>query len=290
MFDSIQESLSNEKKGGSNRFRHLLRLQPGNTYTVRLIPNVKSPKDTFFHYHHHGWTSVATGQYVDAICPTTWGENCPICTERFKMYNKGTEADRELARLIRRMDKHFVNVYVVDDPTNEENNGTVKVLRFGVRIKEKFDLAISGDDADEFGTKVFDLSDKGCNFKVKVESSSEGNRKFTNYNNSRFTSPSAIPGMTPAKIKEVYDQCYELENLIERPTVEELKKMLEVHLFDAGTDFSPKEKAPKKSVDEVVKDVASDNSDDDTSDDDSSDDTSAKIEDLLADLDGLDED
>lgn len=238
MFESIKDSLKDEPKNGGGGFRNILRLQQGNSYLVRLIPNITEPKSTFFHYFHHGWTSNATGQYVDKICPTTFGDRCPICEERFKLYKKGSERDKDLARQIRRLEKHLVNVYVVDDPTNEENNGSTKILRFGVRIKEKFDMAIEGDDADEFGAKVFDLTDNGCNFKIKVESSSEGNRKFTNYNNSRFTGSGAIPGLTPDGIQEIYEGTFDLTEQIEGSTTDDLKAMLKTHLYEDNTEES----------------------------------------------------
>lgn len=231
MFDSIKESLNNEKKNTGGSFRDIMKLTVGNTYLVRLIPNVKDPANTFFHYFHHGWTSNETGQYVDAICPTTWGERCPICEERFRLYKKGGDKNKELSKLIRRMEKHFVNIFVVQDPVNEENNNKIKVLRFGIRIKEKFDAAIEGDDAAEFGSRVFDLSENGCNFKIKVESAQDGNKKFSNYNNSRFTAPSAIPSMTPEKMKEVYESIFDLSTYIEKSTTEGLKNMLATHLY-----------------------------------------------------------
>lgn len=245
MFDSIKESLSNDKqKSGGASFRNILKLSQGNSYLVRLIPNISDPKATFFHYFHHGWTSNETGQYVDKICPSTYGERCPICEERFKLYKKGDDASKELARQIRRMEKHMVNVFVVNDPTEENNNGEIKVLRFGVRIKEKFDEAIEGDDVDEFGARVFDLTENGCNFKIKVESTQDGNRRFTNYNNSRFTGAGAIPGLTPEKLAEVYENIFDLSAMVTPSTTDELKEMLAVHLYQ---DSYSKQEVPEVS-------------------------------------------
>jgi len=295
MFDEIIFSLNDEKKS-SSRFQDILRLKVGNNYLVRLIPNITNAKATFYHYHHHGWTSLATGQYVDAICPSTWGDTCPICTERFKLYKKGDDNDKILARYIRRLDKHLVNVYVIDDPTDEENNGIVKILRFGVRIKDKFDAAITGDDSEEFGSKVFDLTENGCNFKIKVETNQEGKTQFTNYGNSRFTNSMAIPGMTPEKIKEVYEQCFVLEDQVSRVTTEALKQMLNVHLYDR--EDSSNTSRPKKTVEQVVKETGNDKTEvkteakpeagpDPKLEETQHDDTDDKIKDLLEGLEGL---
>jgi len=55
MFESIRGALaSSEDKPATT---NILRTEPGNTYTVRLLPFVKDPKKTFYHYYQHGWNS-----------------------------------------------------------------------------------------------------------------------------------------------------------------------------------------------------------------------------------------
>lgn len=247
MFDSIKESLNNDKPSSNNSFRNYLKMEAGKTYLVRLIPNIADPKSTFFHYAHHGFTSLSTGQYIDAVCPRSFGERCPICELRFKLYKTKKEEDKNLAYLIRTFDKHLVNVFVVNDPTTPDNEGGVKMLRFGKRVYDKILSATEGDDADEFGSKVYDLSENGCNFKIKVETSSENNRKFTNYNNSRFTAPCAIPNMTPEKIKETYENIFDLTKILEMKSEEDLNQIIKAHILCEGG------KAPESTVKETAK-------------------------------------
>lgn len=283
MFDSIKESLNNTKQnsGGNSSFRNLLKLEIGNTYLVRFIPNVSDPKNTFFHYFHHGWTSLSTGQYVDGLCLRTFGERCPICEARFKLYRTKSEEDRKLAYEIRQLEKHLVNVYVISDPTTTDNEGKVKILRFGKRIDDKVKAATDGDDAAEFGPKIFDLTENGCNFKIKVDTSSEGNRKFANYNNSRFTAPSAIPSMTAERIKEIHGNVFDLTKQVETKTAEELEQMLKDHFFvEKKTNFNTKgENASKTTTSESEKTVTSSKSTTAA--------TGSKVDELLKQLDDL---
>ena len=244
MFESIKESLNVERTASNASFRNFLKMEVGKTYLVRFLPNIADPKSTFFHYSHHGFTSLSTGQYVDATCPRSFGERCPICEARFKLYKTKKEDDRNMAYMIRSHEKHLVNVYVVNDPTNAENEGTVKILRFGKRIYDKILDATEGDDADEFGPRVYDLTENGCNFKIKVESSSEGNRKFTNYNNSRFTAPSALPDMSAEKIQEVYEGIFDLSKILEMKSEDELNEILQNHVFCEGAK-APESAPPK---------------------------------------------
>ena len=66
MFESIKSALESAKsKQGGSKYKNLLSLAAPATYVVRLLPNVKNPQETFLHYYHHGWNSIATGQYVN---------------------------------------------------------------------------------------------------------------------------------------------------------------------------------------------------------------------------------
>lgn len=245
MFESIKKTLqeSTNKKGNSN-FKDFLKTTAGNSYLVRLLPNVDSPENTFFHYYHYGWNSVSTGQYVEAISPKTWGDPDPVEGERIKLYrNKSDKNAIELAKNISTKEKWLVNVLVVDDPVNPENNGTIKILRYGPQLGKIIQSAIDGEDSDEYGAAVFDISENGSNLRIKVESTKEGSRSFVNYSSSRFLRPSAIPNMTPAKSKEILGSLHDLTSFFTRKSPAELKEMLAVHLY--GRDD---EKAPTREV------------------------------------------
>ena len=89
LFDSIKNSLS--KESTSNRYENIMKLQAGNTYTVRLLPNVTDPGKTFFHHYSHAWESFNTGQFMSYLSPTTWGEKDPIAEMRARLYRHGSE-------------------------------------------------------------------------------------------------------------------------------------------------------------------------------------------------------
>lgn len=238
MFESIKKTLQeNTGKKGNSNFKDFLKTAAGNSYLVRLLPNVDSPENTFFHYYHYGWNSVSTGQYVEAISPKTWGDPDPIEGERIKLYrNKADKNAIELAKNISTKEKWLVNVYVIDDPVNPENNGTIKILRYGPQLGKIIQSAIDGEDSEEYGASVFDLSENGCNFRIKVESTKEGSRSFVNYSASRFLRPSAIPNMTPAKSKEVLAGLHDLSSFFTRKAPAELKEMLAIHLYGRDDD------------------------------------------------------
>lgn len=223
MFESIKGALASSNEGKS-KFSEIMQTKPGNTYTVRLLPDGKSPADTFFHYYNMGWNSFATGQYVQALSPQTFGERCPISEERFRLSRTGSDEEKEKASALRRTEKWLVNVYVVDDPTNPENNGKVKMLRYGKQIQKIISEAIEGEDAAEFGARIFDLGDDGVNFKVKCEQQGD----YPTYVSSRFTGAGKL-NLSEDQQKDIYGQTHTLKETFPIKSTDELTEMLNEH-------------------------------------------------------------
>ena len=214
MFQSIKDALASSDNKGSATFNEIMQTRPGNTYTVRLLPYAKDPGKTFFHYYNHGWVSYATGQYVQTLSPQTFGDRDPIAEERFRVLRTGTDEEKEKMSAVRRLEKWLVNVYVVDDPLNPENNGKVKLLRYGKQLQKIITEAIEGEDAEEFGARIFDLGPDGVNFKIKVEQQGD----FPTYVSSRFTTAGKID-LSEDEQKKVYEDVFDLTEEIGRAHV-----------------------------------------------------------------------
>ena len=239
MFESIKQALTTETKS-NNGLGDIIQLKPGNTYTVRLLPNIKDPKKTFFHYFSHGWNSLTTGKYVSAVSPTTFGERDPIAEERYRVLRTGTEDEKERMKVIRRSEQWLVNILVVDDPTNQENNGKNKIFRYGKQLNTIINSAISGEDSEEYGPRIFDLGKDGINFKIKVEKQGD----FPVYTSSRFTTVGRDLGLSAEKQKEIYESVFDLENVFRLKSADELKQMLDEHFYCKDADEQPVKNTP----------------------------------------------
>ena len=226
MFQSIKDALATSESKGSAKFNEIMPTKSGNTYTVRLLPFAKDPSKTFFHYYNHGWTSYATGQYVQTLSPQTFGERDPIAEERFKVLRTGSEEEKEKMSAVRRLEKWLVNVYVIDDPTNPDNNGNVKILRYGKQLHKIITEAIEGEDAEEFGPRIFDLGPDGVNFKIKVEQQGD----YPTYVSSRFTAAGKID-LSEDEQKGIYEGAFDLNEVFTLKSYDELKDMLNEHYY-----------------------------------------------------------
>jgi hypothetical protein len=226
MFESIKGALTkNNSEGGASKIKDYLRTEVGNTYTVRLLPNVKDPSKTFFHYYSYGWNSLTTGQLVTAISPTTWNQRDPIAEERFRILRNGTEAEKTKALAIKRRENWMVNVYVINDPVNAENNNKVKIVRFGRQLHKIIMDAIEGEEAAELGPRIFDLSPKGCNLKIKVEKQGD----YPTYVSSKFAIPKEIEGLDEDSYKKIYNSAFDLESYVSVKSYDDLKVLLDTH-------------------------------------------------------------
>jgi hypothetical protein len=241
MFASIKDALAkSEKSGGNPLYKEILKFKAGNTYVLRLLPNVNDPSKTFFHYFQHGWNSFATGEYVSALSLQTIGKPDPIGIETYRIKKNGTEEQKHKVQSVKWQEQWYVNVYVVDDPVTPANNGTVKIFRFGKKLNNIIESAISGDDSDEFGAKVFDLSKNGVNFKLKAEKQGE----YTTYDSSRFTSPVSL-NLTDDKIEQIYNGVHDLTAVNVVKSEEELIEMWNKHFVVKETfESKPQSKTP----------------------------------------------
>lgn len=243
MFESIKEALNNSAKtGGNPLYKEILKFKPGNTYVLRLLPNVNDTKNTFHHFFVYGWNSFASGEYVSSVSLQTIGKTDPIGSEVYRMKKSGSSEEKEKVEHVKWQEQWYVNVYVVDDPVTPENNGTVKVLRFGKKLNKLIMEAISGSDSDEFGARVFDLSENGVNLKLKVEKNEGG---FVNYDSSRFTSPNNL-GLTEDKQQEIYNNVHDLTAISPIKSEEEIVQLWNKHFL--CTDSLPTKRSVEESA------------------------------------------
>lgn len=251
MFESIKSALTKEATPVANKYKDILKTEAGNTYNVRLLPNVKDPAKTFFHYYSYTWKSFANGQLINITSPATWGKRDIIAEERYRILRAGTEEEKSKAVALTRRESWYVNVYVVNDPVNDENNGQVKVLRFGRQLHKIIMDAMQGEEAVDFGPRIFDLSPKGCNFRIKVEKQGD----YPTYVSSKFALPKEIPGIEEEDIKEIYNKTLDLETFVTMKDDKEIRQLLDEHYHGIEASDDVTHEVKDVEVTETVKSV-----------------------------------
>lgn len=240
MFSTIKQALKNKKSSAGNEvFKNFMRFEPGkpgtsgNEYVVRFLPYLKDPENTFFEFISYNWNSLSTGKWINEISPVTFGERCPIAEEKAKIFNdkSSTQEDLDKARLLKRTKQWLANIYIVNDPINPQNNGTVKILRMGKQLYDKVYNALDEENSESIGNDIFlnPENSNGYNFRIICEQGP----KFQTYARSDFSRNKTIISelSSPEKIKEILDTAFDLKSVFTVKSYNELKQILDEHYF-----------------------------------------------------------
>ena len=157
----------------------------------------------------HGFQGPG-GWYIDN-CLTTLNEKCPVCEHNNTLWNSGIEANKDVARKQKRKLSYIANILVVSDPSNPENEGEIKLYKFGKKIFDKITEAMNPEFADESPVNPFDMWE-GANFKLKIRNV-EG---YRNYDKSEFADKSALLEGDDAKLEELWKKEFSLKEFTEK--------------------------------------------------------------------------
>ena len=91
-------------------------------------------------------------------CPTTIEEKCPVCEGNNVLWNSGIEANQAVVRTRKRKLHYIANILVVSDPAKPENDGKVKLFKFGKKIFDKVYEKMHPEFPDEVAFSPFELS------------------------------------------------------------------------------------------------------------------------------------
>jgi len=184
----------------------------------------------------HGFQGPG-GWYIDN-CLTTLNEKCPVCEHNNTLWNSGIEANKDVARKQKRKLSYIANILVISDPSNPENEGQVKLFKFGKKIFDKITEAMNPEFADETPVNPFDMWE-GANFKLKIRNV-EG---YRNYDKSEFADKSALLDGDDAKLEDLWKKEFSLKEFTEKKQFkpyDQLKSRLDKVLGFEGTVASIK--------------------------------------------------
>ena len=267
------EDQSNKNKYQDDRLWKIEMDKTGNGYAViRFLPASNGEDMPWQRVWSHAFQDKG-GWYIENSL-TTLGQKDPVSEENTRLWNTGVDSDKEIARKRKRKLSYYANILVVSDPKHPENDGQVKLFKFGKKIFDKITEAMQPAFEDENPINPFDFW-KGANFKLKLRKV-DG---YWNYDKSEFEGVSQIKE-SDDDIKAIWEKQYPLKPFVAPDnfkSYDELKSKL--HRVISGTtraetvesaDLPPSQPtAPVKSA-EVAQpkssDMKIDDSDDDTLD------------------------
>jgi hypothetical protein len=180
-----------------------------------------------------------TGGWLIDNCLTSVGGKCPICEANSLLWNSGSDANKEIARGRKRKLSYYSNIYVIKDPANPDNEGKVFLFKYGKKIFDKIQEAMSPEFEDEEALNPFDFW-QGADFKLKIKKVAG----YWNYDSSEFARPSALLDGDDDALEALWKKQYSLTEITAADkfkSYEQLKDRLEVVLGKSSS--TPKDES-----------------------------------------------
>jgi hypothetical protein len=216
------EDQTNKNKYQDDRFWKPELDKTGNGYAViRFLPAVEGEELPWQRVWSHAFQDKG-GWYIENSL-TTLNQKDPVSEENTRLWNTGVDSDKEIARKRKRKLSYYANILIVSDPKHPENEGQVKLFKFGKKIFDKITEAMQPAFEDEAAINPFDFW-KGANFKLKIRKV-DG---YWNYDKSEFETPTVVASDDNA-IKELWAKQYALKPFLAPDnfkTYDELKEKL----------------------------------------------------------------
>ena len=219
----------------------------GNGYAVlRFLPAVKDEDLPWCKMWSHAFQGPG-GWYIENSL-TTLNQKDPVSEENSRLWNTGIEADKEIARKRKRKLSYYANVLIVSDPKHPENEGQVKLFKFGKKIFDKITDKMQPQFEDEKPINPFDFWE-GADFKLKIRKV-DG---FWNYDKSEFDSPKPIAD-NDESIEGIWTKQYPLKPFLEASnfkSYDELKSKLDKVLTGSRSTGTVEDRVTPPSISET---------------------------------------
>lgn len=205
------------------------------TATIRFLPRIDGDENElpWVKVFSHGFQGPTGKWYIENNLNTINQED-PVSNLNQQLWNSGIEANKEIARKQKRRLSYYANILIISDPKNPENEGQVKIFKFGKKIFDKIMDKAKPTFEDETPINVFDLWE-GANFKLRQRTVAG----YPNYDESSFSDKITLG--EDDKIVKVMSSRYNLQELLypnNFKSYDELKKKLDSVL--ANDSFTPR--------------------------------------------------
>jgi hypothetical protein len=237
-FDKTANPSSDKKSYTDDRVWKLDPDKAGNaSATIRFLPRVEGDQLPWVKIFSHAFQGPTGKWYIQNSLSTPGvdgnpiGDKDPVGELNSSLWNNGTEAGKEVARKQKRKLTYVCNVLIISDPKHPENEGQVRLFKFGKKIFDKIMDKARPTFEDEKPVNVFDFWE-GADFKLK-QTKVEG---YPNYDKSSFSEPAHI-AESDEEILVIANKQHKLSELLDIKNFKsyaDLKKQLDLVLSSTG--------------------------------------------------------
>jgi len=214
---------------------------------IRFLPNREISDLPFVRLYTHGFKDPSTNRWYIENSLSTIGKQDLVGKTNYELWNSGIDENKELSRFRKRKLNYICNVLIIKDQEAPENEGKVKLFKFGSKIFAKItSAAIPDADLGEEPVNVFDPLE-GADFLLR-QTIVAG---YPNYDSSKFGTKKPIAG-GQKKIDEIMEQLFDLNLEVSPDKFKSEAELEKKFLWVTGGD-SPKQSDYDKELDELIK-------------------------------------
>lgn len=234
----------NKKSGQDERIWKPTVDKSGNGYAVvRFLPSPSDDGMPWVRYWDHGFKGPTGKWYIEKSL-TSIGQQDPLGEMNSRLWNSGSDDDKETVRQRKRRLHYVTNILVVSDPANPANEGKVFMYQFGKKIFDKIMDLMQPQFPGEEPVNPFDLWE-GADFQLKIRNV-EG---YRNYDRSEFKSPSELFDGDENQLQAVLNQVHDINEFVD-PKNYKTYDQLQTKLMEVLG-----ESAPRTTKEEVAMDT-----------------------------------
>lgn len=163
-----------------------------------------------------------SGKYYTETCLRTIGENDPMVEAVTELVHSAeSEEEKKYYKKFYPTKRYICNVLVINDPAHPENNGKVKLYRFGSTILTKITDMARVEFEGDTPVNVFDWVN-GANFRLRV---ARNKGDFPTYDSSTFEQPTSL---SDSQIETIAGEMHDLGEFTSNlKSYEQLKELTE---------------------------------------------------------------
>lgn len=193
--DKLMAAVKNAKTGGATPREEDYFYYPARDATgvgqavIQFLPAISEDAAPFVltRSHRFGVQRGDGKKWLIDECPTTIGQDCPVCAANKVLWDTNLKENQEIVRERKRKTAYTARILVIEDKKNPENEGKVFMFRFGQKVFDKIADALSPEDEGDKKYNVFGIpgeKDPWPVFRFRIRKV-EGQ---TNYDKSAFES------------------------------------------------------------------------------------------------------
>jgi hypothetical protein len=183
----VEKLNSNDNADDSRYWKPVLGKEGVGSAVIRFLPAPEGEELPWVKLYKHAFKGPTSYWYIEN-CLSSIAQKDPVNDYNRSLVAKyGGEMDKcplsvqNKVREQKRKLSYYSNIYVIKDPANPENDGSIKLFKYGKKIFDKILAAMQPEFDDEEPMNPFDFW-QGANFKLKI-TKKDG---YWNYDKSEF--------------------------------------------------------------------------------------------------------